>query len=108
MNPKPPKKLHSNKYCFPFYACFYVSFTHLNIWISDPLDMPVPDLLVPYLQRLAPYAVQDGQEPGLEGVLEHVRSRTELFLGMFHFSPSEFQGLTKLGKTGRQVLERSS
>ena len=70
--------------------------------------MPVPDLLVPYLQRLAPYAVQDGQEPGLEGVLEHVRSRTELFLGMFHFSPSEFQGLTKLGKTGRQVLESSS
>ena len=58
----------------------------MNVGISNPFDVAVPDLLVPYLQRLAPYAVQDGQEPGLEGVLEHVRSRTDLFLGMFHSS----------------------
>ena len=33
--------------------------------------MAVPDLLVPYLQWLAADAVQDGQEPALERVLEH-------------------------------------
>ena len=48
--------------------------THLNVWIRDPLDVPVPDLLVPNLQRLAPDAVQDGQKSGLECVLEHLRA----------------------------------
>ena len=92
--PQAPKKyLHSHKIFFTF----YVSFTHLNIWISDPLDMPVPDLLVPYLQRLAPYAVQDGQEPGLEGVLEHVRSQTELLFRDVSLFPL---GIRRIDQTG--------
>ena len=53
------------------------SISHLNVGIRDPLDMSVPDLLVPYLQRLAPYAIQDGEEAGLERVLEHIGSRRQ-------------------------------
>ena len=34
-------------------------------------DLTVPDFLVPYLEWFAPNAVQDGQEPTLESVLEH-------------------------------------
>ena len=45
--------------------------------------MSVPDLLVPYLQRFAPYAVQDGQEAGLERVLEHIRSRIKILGGIY-------------------------
>ena len=43
----------------------------LDVRVRDPLDVAVPDLLVPYLQWLAADAVQDGQEPALERVLEH-------------------------------------
>eukprot|EP00961_Rhodomonas_salina_P242926 3281966-Rhodomonas_salina.2 len=38
----------------------------LNILVGDALDMPVPHLLVPNLQRLAPDTVENGQEAGLE------------------------------------------
>ena len=44
---------------------------YLNILVSDPLDVPIPDLLVPDLKGLGADAVQDGEEPALESVLEH-------------------------------------
>lgn len=43
----------------------------LNVRVRDPLDVTIPDLLVPNLQRLRTNTVQDGQEARLKRVLEH-------------------------------------
>jgi hypothetical protein len=43
----------------------------LDVWIRDPLDVAIPNLLVPDLQRLAPNAVQNGEKSALESVFEH-------------------------------------
>ena len=65
--------------------------------------MSVPDLLVPYLQRFAPYAVQDGQEAGLERVLEHIRSLIKLLVGFFHSFSCGIYG-TLIDQTGENRL----
>ena len=49
----------------------------LDVGVRDPLDVPVPHLLVPDLQGLRPDAVQDREEPRLERVLEHLGSWNE-------------------------------
>jgi hypothetical protein len=46
----------------------------LDVLVCYALDVPVAHLLVPYLQRLAAYTVQDRQKPRLERVLEHRRA----------------------------------
>mmetsp|Transcript_16531 Transcript_16531/g.39267 ORF Transcript_16531/g.39267 Transcript_16531/m.39267 type:complete len:257 (-) Transcript_16531:7-777(-) len=43
----------------------------LDVRVGDALDVAIAHLLIPDLQRLAPDGVEDGQETGLEGVLEH-------------------------------------
>jgi len=45
----------------------------LNVLIRDALDVAIANLLVEDLQGLGSNAVKDGQEPRLEGVLEHFR-----------------------------------
>jgi hypothetical protein len=43
----------------------------LNVLVGDALDMPIPHLFVPNLQRFAAYTVEDRQESRLECVFEH-------------------------------------
>ena len=47
----------------------------LDVLVRDALNVPIAHLLVPDLKRLAADAVQNGQEPRLEGVLEHAAVR---------------------------------
>ncbi len=55
----------------------------LNVVVGDALDVSIAHLLVPDLQRLRAYTVQNGQESTLKCVFEHVVSsvmKRKLFL----------------------------
>jgi hypothetical protein len=47
----------------------------LDVRIGESFNVPIPDVFVPDLQRLAPNAVENRKEPRLKGVLEHLHTR---------------------------------